>query len=289
MKKLLLASVACVCVFALSSCSQSGNSDRVDQKTIDEVTELLTQYSVDWANAMKDKDASKVEDYFAPDFMYQEPSGERIYRDEFIKGFYENPNTLKTFEIIDVEVTLYGSNLANVTGGGGGIWVYPDGSEQVYESRFTNVWRKNSGKWQCIIGHGNPLQYGTPETDLSKIKAIPIKAAEALTSNNFEAWLDLLDEDVQVMFNEGKTLYGKEEVIQELRKYWVDMESDYSINHTEVKIFGDFAYGIGNVQGQEKNLKTGQLEIINSREMVIFRKQNNGEWKTFRLMVNQNK
>jgi ketosteroid isomerase-like protein len=289
MKKYLFALVACLCVLPLPSCNQSGNSARVDQKTIDEVTELLTQYSVDWANAMKDKDASKVEDYFAPDFMYQEPSGERIYRDEFIKGFYENPNTLKTFEIIDVEVTLYGSNLANVTGGGRSIWVYPDGSEQVYESRFTNVWKKNSGEWQCIIGHGNPLQYGSSETDLSKIKAIPLKGAEALTSNNFEAWLDLLDEDAQVMFNDGKTLSGKEEMTQELRKFWVDVESVYSINHTETKIIGDFAYGIGTAQGQKKNLKTGQVEKINSREMVIFKKQNNGEWKVFRLMVNQNK
>jgi ketosteroid isomerase-like protein len=289
MKKYLFPFVACLCVCALPSCTQFGNSASVDQKTIDEVTELLTQYSVNWGNAIKDKDASKVEDYFAPDFMYQEGTGERIYRDEFIKGFYENPNTLKTFEIIDVEVTLYGSNLANVTGGGKNIWVDSQGNEQAINSRFTNVWKKSSGKWQCIIGHGNPLQYGTSETDLSKIKDIPLMAAEALTSNNFEAWLDLLDEDAQVMFNDGKTLSGKEEMTQELRKFWVDEESEYSINHTETKLLGDFAYGIGTAQGQEKNLKTGQVEKINSREMVIFKKQNNGEWKVFRLMVNQNK
>ncbi len=289
MKKYLFAFVAWLCVLALPSCNQSGNSARVDQKTIDEVTELLTQYSVDWANAIKDKDASKVEDYFAPDFMYQEATGERIYRDEFIKGFYENPNTIKSFDIIDVEVTLYGSNLANVTGGARNLWVDSHGSEHAYESRFTNVWKKNSGKWQCIIGHGNPLQYGSSETDLSKIKAIPVKAAEAITSNNFQAWLDLLDEDAQLMFIDDKTLYGKEEVTQELRKYWIDVESDYSINHTETKLLGDFAYGIGTVQGQDKNLKTGQVEKINAREMVIFKKQDNGEWKIFRILVNQNK
>jgi ketosteroid isomerase-like protein len=273
------------CLVLLQSCS----SNKVDQNTIDEVTQLLTQYSINWANAIKDKDASKVEDYFAPDFMYQEGTGERFNRDEFIKGFSENPNTLKSFEVKDVEVKLYGPDLANVTGGGRNIWIDSDGNEQVYESRFTNVWRKNAGKWQCIIGHGNTLQHGSPETDLSRIKAIPEMAAEAINNNNFQAWLDLFDEEAQVMFINDKTLYGKEEMTQELRKYWVDTESDYKINHAETRLLGDFAYGIGNVLGQERNLKTGQVEKINSREMVIFKKQNNGEWKVFRIMVNQNK
>ena len=73
--------------------------------------------------------------------------------------------------------------------------------EQTFEGRFTNVWRKNSGKWQCIVGHGSPLQYGSLETDLSKVKAIPVLAAEAINSNNFQAWLDLFDEKAQVMFD----------------------------------------------------------------------------------------
>lgn len=281
--------VALFCILVLQSCNQSGNSVRVDQKTIDEVTELLTQYSINWANAIKDKDASKITDYFAPDFMYQEATGKRIYWDEFIKSFYKNPNTLKSFNLKDVQVKLYGPDLANVTGGGSNIWIDINGKEQTTESRFTNVWRKNSGKWQCIVGHGNPLQYGSPETDLAKIKAIPAMATEAINRNNFEAWLDLYDETAQVMFIDDKTLNGKEEMRQVLNKYWVNVASSYSINHTETKLIGEYAYGIGNVTGQEKNLKTGKVTKINSREMAIFKKQSDGEWKVFRIMVNQNK
>jgi len=273
------------CLVLLQSCS----SNKVDQKTIDEVTELLTQYSINWANAIIDKDASKVEDYFAPDFMYQEGTGERIYREEFIKGFYENPNTLRSFEVNDVEVKLLGPDLANVTGGGSNVWIDADGNEQSTESRFTNVWEKKSGKWQCIIGHGNTLQYGSPETDLSKIKTIPVMAAEAINSNNFQAWLELFDEDAQVMFWNSETTTGKGNIKLDREKFWGNLESDYSIEHTETKLFGDFAYGIGTVKGQEKNLKSGQVAKVNSREMVIFKKQINGEWKVFRLMVNQNK
>src|SRR5512137_441980 len=98
------------CFLFCYSCSDTGKTT-VDQKTTNEVTTLLTQYSVNWANAIKDKDPSKIIDYFAPDFMYQEATGKRIYRDEFIKGFSDNPNTLKSFDLKDVEVKLYGSNL----------------------------------------------------------------------------------------------------------------------------------------------------------------------------------
>ena len=281
--------IICLYLTALQSCNQSDNSGKVDQKTIDEVTALLTQYSINWANAIKDKDTTKVAGYFAPDFMYQEATGDRIYRDEYLKGFYDNPYTITSFNLKDVEVKLYGPGLANVTGGASNISVESNGKEQIFEGRFTNVWKKNSGKWQCIIGHGNPLQYGSPENDLAKIKAIPAMATEAINSNNFEAWLELMDENAQVMFIDNKTFYGKEEMRQELKKYWVNVASDYSINHTETKLIGDYAYGIGNVTGQEKNLKTGQVTKINSREMVIFKKQNNGDWKVFRILVNQNK
>ena len=62
----------------------------------------------------------------------------------------------------------------------------------------------------------------------------------------------------------------------------------YTLNHAETRLIGDFAFGIGDITGQEKNLKTGKITKINSREMVIFKKQSNGDWKVFRIMVNQN-
>ena len=276
------------CFLFCYSCSNTGKTP-VDQKTIDEVTALLTQYTNDWGDAIKNKDTSKVSEFFAPDLIYHEATGIRVSRDELIKEIVENPDTMKSFIIKDLQIKLFSPELANVTGGGVNIWIDETGKEQSFEGRYTNVWKKNSGKWQVIIGHGNPLQYGSPETDMAKIKAIPAKAEEAINSNNFEAWLDLMDENAQVMFIDNKTLNGKEEIRRELKKYWVNLESDYTLNHTETRLMGDYAYGIGDVTGQEKDLKTGQVTKINSREMVIFKKQNDGEWKVFRILVNQNK
>ena len=277
-----------ICFLSCNSCNDTGNIP-ADQKTTDEVTALLTQYSNNWAEAIVNKDASKISDYFAPDLIFHEATGVRVDKENLIKEINENPYNLKSLILKDLQVKMFGPDLANVTAGGINTWIDSNGNEQTLEARYTNVWKKNSGKWQVIIGHGNPLQYGSPETDLAKIKAIPAMAAEAINSNNFEAWLDLMDENAQVMFIDNKTLNGKEEMRRELKKYWVDVESDYTLNHAETRFLGDYAYGIGDVTGQEKNLKTGQVTKINSREMVIFRKQSNGEWKVFRILTNQNK
>jgi len=269
------------------SCSNTSKAP-ADQKTIDEVTVLLTQYSNDWVEAIKNKDASKVTDYFSPELVFHIPTGALIDKEGLVKDINENPITLKSFLLKDLEVKLFGTDVANVTAGGVRIWMDTYGNEQTLEERYTNVWKKNSGKWQCIIGHANVLQYGTPETDLAKVKAIPAMAEEAINSNNFEAWLDLFDENAQVMFIDSKTLNGREEMARELKKFWVNIESDYTLNHAETRLIGDFAFGIGDITGQEKNLKTGKITKINSREMVIFKKQSNGDWKVFRIMVNQN-
>ncbi len=160
-------------------CSNSGSQD-VDQKTTDEVSALLIQNSLDWCNAIKNKDASKVEDYFAPDFMYQDATGKRIYRDEFIKNIYDNPVSVIAFDMKDVEVKMYGPELANVTGEGSNTFIDSDGNEKTIESRFTNVCRKNAGKWQCIIGHGSPLEYG------------PVKPDSEVASDLEQVWKDYI-------------------------------------------------------------------------------------------------
>jgi len=264
------------------ACNQSQ-----DSQNLDEVTKLLTQYSTEWAEAIKNKDGASVASYFSPEMIYQNADGTLETKEDLIRGMNEYTYEMKSFSIEDVNVKLVGKDIAIVTGGGGQVWVDPDGGEQQSKSRFTNVWKKQSEKWQCIAGHGNPLQYGDNESDLAKIKAIPEKAATAINSGNFEAWLDLFDDNAQIMFIGEKTLNGKEEMIAELNKFWEEPESDYSIEHYETRLLGDYAYGIGTVKGTEKNSNTGKIEAFNSRESILFKKQKNGEWKVLRLMVNQ--
>jgi uncharacterized protein (TIGR02246 family) len=272
-----------VIMLTIQACNQSKSP-----LDLDEVTNLLTQYSTEWAEAIKNKDGASVERLFSPDMIYQGADGSIQTKEDLIMGMNEFMYDIKSFSIEDLKVQLVGSDIAIVTGGGGQIWIDKDGAEQHYKSRFTNVWKKQAGEWICIAGHGNPLVYGDNESELAKIKTIPTKAAEAINSGNIEAWLGLFDDNALIMFNRGKTLVGKEEIEQEIKRYWEDPESNITIEHFETKLLGDFAYGIGTDIGTEKNPDIGRIVPVNSREFVVFKKQSDGEWKVFRLMTNQN-
>jgi uncharacterized protein (TIGR02246 family) len=272
---------------ALVLCFQACNQSR-DSQNLDEVTTLLTQYSTEWAEAIKNKDGASVDQIFSPDMIYQNADGSIQTKQDLLRAMNEYTYEVKSLSIEDVKVKLVGQDIAIVTGAGGQVWIDQDGEEQQSKSRFTNVWRKQSGKWLCIAGHGNPLVYGDNESDLAKIKTIPEKAAAAINSGDIEAWLDLFDENAQIMFNDGKTLNGKEEIETELKRYWADPESNISIETIEIRLLGDYAYGIATDKGTERNPDTGAIIVVNGREFVIYKKQSDGDWKVFRLMTNQN-
>ena len=260
------------CFIVLQSCNQSMNSNKVDQKAIDEVTALLTQYSINWANAIKDKDASKIIDYFADDFMYQEATGERIYKDEFIKGFNENPNTLKSFDLKDVEVKMYGPALANVTGGGSNIWIDSKGQEHKNESRFTNVWRKSSGKWHCIIGHGNPLQYGAVKSDNEvAIELLQIwkEYLEAGKNRDIDKVMSYHTEDYINYPSYGSTQKGFDETKTFLKSFFEkNTFGETKIEQVEVINYGDLAIEVALM---EQNFTPDNGRPVRANQRCIFR------------------
>lgn len=279
--------IALLCLMILQSCNQSGKPDKVDQKTIDEVTQLLTQYSINWANALKDKDASKVADYFAPDFMYQEPTGERIYRDEFIRSFKENPATLKSFDLKDVEVKLYGPGLANVTGGGSNTWIDADGKDQIYESRFTNVWKKNSGKWQCIIGHGNPLQYEAEKSDAevaNELLQVWKDYIQVSNTGDIDKLLTFFTDDYVNMPAFNSTQTGLKELEPFMKDFLVSFKpqiTDYQ--QIEAFIHSNMAYAFGKFE-MYTSPKGGQKVLGKQRCITVYKKDAEGKWKLYRWM-----
>lgn len=268
------------------SCSNTGKTP-ADQKTIDEVTALLTQYSINWANAIIDKDASKVADYFATDFMYQEPTGKRIYRDEFIRSFKENPVTLKSFDLKDVAVKLYGPDLANVTGGGENLWIDSNGNEQVFESRFTNVWKKNSGKWQCIIGHSNPLQYGDVKSDAeiaNELLQVWKDYIQVSNTGDIEKLLKFFTNDYVNMPSYNSTQTGPRELVPFMKDFLVNYEPQITaFQQIEAFIHGNMAYTFDKFE-MYTTAKGGQKVLGKQRCITVYKKDAEGKWKLFRWM-----
>jgi ketosteroid isomerase-like protein len=249
----------------IQACIQSG-----DSQNLEEVTKLLTQYSTDWSEAIKSGDASEVVDLFATDFMYHSENGDIVFRDEFIKNINENRNPIESYELKDIKVHLFETDLANVTGAFNTIWINQNGVEQLYKTRFTNVWKKNSGKWQCIIGHSNPLILIDNEAEVAnQLMRIWEGLYEGMNNKDIDKVMSYFTEDYINYPSYGSTQIGYEQTKPFLNSFIENRPyQEMDIEQIEVKVLGDFAFEV--------------VKDENQRGFSIFQKQSDGSWKFYR-------
>jgi hypothetical protein len=80
------------CVIGMRSCHLIKGT--IDQKTVNEVSGILKQYSTEWSEAIKNGDASNIVDYFGPDFIYQSATGILQTKDELLNDINQNTNPI---------------------------------------------------------------------------------------------------------------------------------------------------------------------------------------------------
>ena len=107
---------------------------------------------------MLDRDAAILERIWSPDFVYVEPSGRRFTKAEGIADMKKSGERLTSAVADSIDVRTYA---------GGGVAVDigtyteagTDAAGKPFErrTRFTNVWVRNGGAWQCVSGHASQL------------------------------------------------------------------------------------------------------------------------------------
>jgi len=126
--------------------------------SMENVEKLLKSLSDEWGKVDLTKDTSPLDRIWAPDFSYIGPDGSVINKQEGITGFKKDTNTYTDFVISNFKVRLYKSDFAVATGDYKLTGNDKDGKEFERNSRFTNVWVRKNGTWQCVAGHASELK-----------------------------------------------------------------------------------------------------------------------------------
>lgn len=108
-----------------------------------------------------------------------------------------------------------------------------------------------------------------------------------VNANNFEAFTAFFADDAIIMGEGSPDVIG----IENIRKLYFDAmaQADLLVDFKtdEIEIFGDLAYEKGTYILRVSDKQNGTiLDESESRYLHIFKKQNNGEWKTWRMFVN---
>ena len=128
-------------------------------ESAENVEQLLKTLSDGWGKTLTTKDPSHLERIWAPDFSYIRPDGSVFNKEEGIAELNKDTNTYtEGGTLSNFKVRLYSRDFAITTGDDKTTGRDKDGKEFEHNSRFTNVWVKQNGMWQCVKGHASILK-----------------------------------------------------------------------------------------------------------------------------------
>jgi len=103
-----------------------------------------------WAKALVNKDQAAVGNMIADDFAGFNPDGKHVRKSQLLDGVKNEPNTLSSSANENMDVHVYGPNLATVCGTTTEKGKDKDGKQFSRSYAWVDTWMERNGKWECI-------------------------------------------------------------------------------------------------------------------------------------------
>ena len=125
------------------------------QKVSDEEGKILALESV-WNRAEQSKDVVALSHMFAPTMTYIDYDGTIRTREQFLEYVKKDSSSPDSLTSEDTVVHSYGDSTV-VTGIFKGKWTKA-GKPVMLRGRYTDVWSKIDGVWQCVASQATLIQ-----------------------------------------------------------------------------------------------------------------------------------
>ena len=147
MRKSLVPLLAITLVaFAVTPCAHAqGNA--ADSSA---VQANLKQMEDAWVKALVNKDHAAVGNMIADDFAGFNPEGKHVTKSQLLDEAKNEPNTLSSATNDNMDVRVYGPNLATVCGTTTEKGKDKDGKQFTRSYVWVDTWMERNGKWECI-------------------------------------------------------------------------------------------------------------------------------------------
>jgi ketosteroid isomerase-like protein len=103
-----------------------------------------------WVKALVNKDQAAVENMIADDFAGFNPEGKHATKSQLLAEIKNEPNTLSSSANENMDVHVYGPNLATVSGTTTEKGKDKDGKQFSRSYVWVDTWMERNGKWECI-------------------------------------------------------------------------------------------------------------------------------------------
>jgi ketosteroid isomerase-like protein len=110
----------------------------------------LKQMEDAWVKALVSKDQAAVGNMVADDFAGFNPDGKHVGKSQLVDEMKNEPNTLSSATNDNMDVHVYGPNLATVIGTTTEKGKDKHGKEFTRSYVWVDTWMQRNGKWECI-------------------------------------------------------------------------------------------------------------------------------------------
>jgi ketosteroid isomerase-like protein len=138
-----------------------------------------------------------------------------------------------------------------------------------------------------IIGCSEKKEISTQD-DVKAIEEFISKANQINNDGDYEAWADMFDEQGIYMPSNAPEITTHEDLVAHSKKYYDKFKSNTILTPLEINILGDWAFARGTLTGTIIEIASSDSSKIDVKEIAIYKRQKNGEWKLWRLIGNSN-
>lgn len=103
-----------------------------------------------WVKALVNKDQTAIANMIADDFAGFNPEGKHATKSQLLDEMKNDANTLSSATNENVDVNVYGPNLATVIGTTTEKGKDKDGKQFTRSYAWVDTWMERNGKWECI-------------------------------------------------------------------------------------------------------------------------------------------
>ena len=126
------------------------------------------------------------------------------------------------------------------------------------------------------------------EADVEAIKAYLENAVEKYNQGEAEAWVNCFADDAIVMPPNSPEITNRTDLLAFINSIHKAIRPELTSTPVEIEILGDWAYVRTHVQGKFFPRSDGDPIPVDSKEIVILKRQPSGEWIYYRLIGNSN-
>ena len=120
------------------------------------VTQALTRMEEAWDAALLKADVAALEKIYAEEYLSIDPEGNVLDRKQDLAEVASGVFKAEVLALSDLRVREYGPMA--ITTGIIAVKAIYKGEQIDKRHRFTDVWVRRDGRWQCVSAHGSTIQ-----------------------------------------------------------------------------------------------------------------------------------